>query len=376
MTMLTGVDAATHGLLAYPQPGRLAPEYVTLAERFQEAGFQTAAFTGGGFVSRKHGFEQGFDVFEHRLGKKFPFTVPHALGWIDQVPEDERFFLFLHGFDVHGPYRPAKKFDRFFCPDYEGNYDTKDFKPAGPVPSPEDLDYVVAQYDACIRSADRVVWSFLKTLEDQGRLENTLVVITSDHGEEMYEHGSIEHTHSLYEECVRVPLIIVGPGVPAQRVSEVVGLVDLHPTMLRLAGLDPGLGLQGRDLFAERTSVPVYGYVDTSLYPYRLSSVRTDRWKLVQWRLSGMKGVERDPGHRYAPRFKERAEDWVELFDLNADPGETQDVSAEHPDIVERLLGLLEDQARAAREEGLGTVEEGPADKQYLEDLEALGYGM
>ena len=375
MTMLTGVDAATHGLLAYPEPGRLAPEATTLAERLQGEGFHTAAFTGGGFVSRQHGFEQGFDVFEHRLGKKFRYTVPHALGWINTIPEDERFFLFLHGFDVHGPYIPAKNLDRFFCPEYEGNYNVKDFKPAGPVPSEEDMNYVLAQYDACIRSADRILWKFLKSLEDAGRLENTLVVITSDHGEEMYEHGSIEHTHSLYEECVRIPLIFVGPNVPPGRVEQQVGLIDIYPTVLDLAGVDAGSQFQGRNVLENSTPAPVFGYVDTSFYPYRLKSVRTDRWKLVKWELSGMKGVERNPDHRYSPRFKTRAENWVELFDLDADPGEKNDVAADHPDVVERLLELMRDQVEVAAQYSASPIEAAPADEQYLKDLEALGYG-
>jgi len=382
MTMMTGLDPLTHGLLAHPDPGRLAARVTTLAERLKRAGFRTAAFTGGSYMAARYGIAQGFDVFDSR-GMRFASKVTALFRWLDGVGPDERFFLFLHGYDCHGPYKPPPPYDREFAGDYQGTFDTAEFEPRIPKPDEPTLRWVVSQYDGAIKSADHVVGGILRRLEAEGRLDDTLVVITSDHGEEMYEHGSIEHTHSLYDELVRVPLIFVGPNVPVARVEEQVGLVDLFPTVLDRLGIEPPADLPGRPVFAPgRAAVagaaprPVFSYVDYSVYPYRLASVRTDDWKLIAWNLSGMKDFDwrSHRPRRYTFRFKQRHEDWTELFDLHADPGEQHDVAAEHPELVRDLTALLEaHRAEATREHNAPEQVEG-ADDEVRAAMKALGY--
>lgn len=376
-TMMTGLNPSAHGILAYPKPGRLSDDATTLAEVLRDAGFRTAAFTGGGYMSRKHGLKQGFEVYDGR-GLRFPSKRDPLREWLDSVQVDERFFVFLHGFDVHGPYQPPAPFDRAFVGDFEGDFDTEEFSPDRERVSDEVLEYVVSQYDGEIRAVDALLERLFEDLGASGHLEDTLVVVTSDHGEEMYEHGSIEHTHSLYEELVRVPLIFHGPGVPAARVEQPVGLVDLYPTILERLDIVSPHPVQGRALFADFPPAPrpQFSFVEFRDFPYRLAAVRTDRWKLIRWRLAGMAEVDWSEveAARYTHRFRERHEDFVELFDLAADPGERRNVAAEHPEVVAQLSELLAKHRAQAADLRLASQKALAPDPEYLEALEALGY--
>jgi len=376
-TMMTGLDPRAHGILAYPKPGRLSDDATTLAETLRAAGFRTAAFTGGGYMSRKHGLEQGFEVYNGR-GLRFRSKFDRLLAWLEALAAEERFFVFLHGFDAHGPYKPPAPFDREFVGDFEGTFDTREFSPDRERVSDEVLEYVVSQYDGEIRAADEILRGLLRKLRARGLLDDTLVVVTSDHGEELYEHGSIEHTHSLYDEVVRIPLIFHGPNIPAARVETQVGLVDLYPTLLERLGVEAAQSVSGRALFAEFPPAPrpVFSFVEFREFPYRLDAVRTDEWKLIQWKLSGMAEVDwtgREDA-RYTHRFRDRHEDFVELFDLTADPEERVDVAEEHPQVVAQLLELLAEHRANGAGVRLRSQKALAPDDAYLEALEALGY--
>ena len=385
-TMMTGLAPIAHGLLDYPKPGRLSPKTTTLAGRLKREGFHTAAFTGGGTMSAKHGIDQGFDVFES-TGLHFATKLDAVRSWLDAIPEGDRFFLFLHGFDTHGPYEPAPPYDTEFARDYDGPLQKK-FEPDVERPSESVVNYVISQYDGEIKATDDLIGGFLDELGGKGLLDEALVVITSDHGEEMFEHGESEHTHSLYDELVRVPLIFVGPNVPPARVEEQVGLIDLFPTILDLVGLEPSTPVQGRSLFpptdvdregdrvGSPPARPVFSFVGFTSYPYSLSAVRTNEWKLIVWSLAGMREVDwkQRVRKRYTYRLSERYEDYVELFDLRDDPRERRDVSEANPDVVRALTQLLDDYVASAGDLGSEPVEALESDPEYLKALEKLGY--
>ncbi len=410
MTLFTGLEPVAHQLIDFPFVGRLGADYVTAAETFLRRGFRTAAFVGGGYMSARHGFDRGFEIFESN-GRRFEENLPAARLWIEQREPDGRFFLFLHGFNTHKPYKPPSPYDREFCPDYAGHYDTKDLLPERPRPSPEDLEFVVCQYDGEIRFVDELLGGFLDELEAAGLLKDTLVVITSDHGDEIYEHGKVDHIHTLYDELIRVPLIMVGPGILPKVVRRQVGQIDVFATLfdfLGLADVDLQQSSSLRTLIEQPEppvseadeSRAVASFTGFSEYPYHLSSIRTDRWKLVMWSLAGMKDVKfestvtrtgrpMDGGtgnrrggsfkvalnrERYTYKFRDRDEDFVELFDLQRDPGEQRDVAAENPQVVARLTELLRrriEESRALTREAAVADAPGP---EVLETLRTLGY--
>jgi len=392
VSMLTGLDPPSHGLVDYPSFLELPEEQATLAEILAARGYDTAAFTGGGWISEKTGIDAGFRVFESK-GRRFADTGEEMREWVEAQSSERPFFLFWHGFDVHKPYKPPAPYDRLFCGECASNYDTDELQPDRPRPSDADLDYVITQYDGEIVYADRQVGELLDLLEARGLLENTVFVVTSDHGDEFYEHGMVDHIHTLYDELIRVPWIVAGPGVPVTVIEEQVSTVDMTPTLLALLGIDVPNEFNGRARLggesseAEAGTRAAFSFTGFSEYPYRIASVRTDRWKLVVWSLAGMRDVTLEPGDaaasgsqgekrkRYTYKFRtDRLEDFVELFDLSTDPGEQHDVSRAHPDVVESLSALLEERLRMAGASSMAPLEATDLDDEYIEQLKALGY--
>ena len=269
VSMLSGLDAATHGVNgSEPAPGRVH----FLAEMLREAGYTTQAVTGGGFVHPQWGFSQGFDSYRYfgvSMGFKGELESELSLAseWIrsEQTP----FFLFFHTYSVHNPYRARRPFyDQFSSiprghslkvnsPEpvaNDGYLTRRTFSlrlPSGDLVSPVPATYSelgTDLYDSEVAFLDQQIGGWLEQLTDLGSRYPTLVIFTSDHGELFGEHGLINHS-SLYEENLRVPLILVGEGVePGRRITEQVRSIDIVPTVLEIAGLDSPVELDGVSL--------------------------------------------------------------------------------------------------------------------------------
>ena len=304
VSMLTGLEISLHGIAADLQwgaaKGRETARPPSLFGRFlpellSEAGYRTGGFYSWKYLEPTFGFGPGFEVYE-RLGhtlyshpvaskrleearaagdpaalqdlardfpelcdpghKSTPEVLERARAWIAETRADtpERpFFCFVHLFDVHDPYVPPPPFDTRFDPDYAGPIDGRDVSSndlVRPGMDPRDLEHLVALYDGEIAYVDAELGAFLDGLAEQSLAEDTLILVTSDHGEEFYEHRQKLHGHQLYLESVRVPWILSWPGeLPAGlRIPQTAGLVDLAPTVLGLLGLPAPEGLSGRDL--------------------------------------------------------------------------------------------------------------------------------
>jgi choline-sulfatase len=232
---------------------------------------------------------------------------------------------------------------------------------------------------------DELLGAFFDRLDERGLLGDTLVVVTSDHGDEFYEHGGVDHIHTLYDELIRVPLIVFGPGVPQRVVHEHVAQMDLYPTLCDLMGVPCDAAIQAAsqaEMLAPSFESaepppgighPVYSFTGFSEYPYRISSVRTDQWKLKVWSLAGMKDVKLAPDRpRYTYKFRPETEDFVELFDLRSDPGEHLNLADRHPEIAQQLARMLQDRIEASRAFA-HPPENAPApDLDYIEALKDL----
>jgi arylsulfatase A-like enzyme len=250
MSMMTSLYPGRHGFTG--NNDALAPEIETLAQRLRKAGLQTAGFVDGGFLSAEFGFARGFDVYDDE-GGGLAEILPRAIRWLDTHDEDP-FFLFLHTYDIHAPYISPAPFDGMF---HETPYDgdviptsqrlAKLFMDPSAL-TPEILRHFVDSYDEGIRYADSKMGDLIRYLDQRGRLEDTLVIITSDHGEEFGEHGSVIHWQLYYQPNLRVPLIVRPPG-GARTFSSVEGngRIDRSPTDT------PVFGRNGPSCFCGRT---------------------------------------------------------------------------------------------------------------------------
>jgi arylsulfatase A-like enzyme/Flp pilus assembly protein TadD len=335
-TLLTALDPPEHGVRANGA-FRLEEGVPTLAERFGDAGFSTAAFVSAFVLDRRFGLARGFAHYDDTLGvqsedigvasRPAGESVDRALAWLASAPE--RFFLWLHLYDPHAPYEP---------------------------PEPYRTRQLGRPYDGEIAYADAELGRLLAALDARFPDGRTLLAVTADHGESLGEHGEPTHAFSVYDATQRVPLILAGPGVPRGALDErLVRLADLAPTLLALAGLPPLAGGTGASLLPapagpnEPEAEPRVAWVETLATQLDLG-----------W--SPLLGV-RTREHKYvrAPI--------PELYELASDPGETRNLAAERKDVVARLDALVE--ARAAAQKAVPNL---GVDAETARRLESLGY--
>ncbi|MFP6655255.1 MAG: sulfatase, partial [Myxococcota bacterium] len=227
MSLFTSLPALVHGVTSYHE--KLAVPVMTLAEAFRNGGFDTAAFTEAGPLDPNLGFKIGFDLWKGNPNVHYLFPSGHverifaqAWDWIAQR-RDRPFFLFLHTFQVHHPLSPPRAYRELFL-----NEEIESTK--------ESLEK--ARYDQEIRYVDDELARFWNKLEKHGYTQNTILAITSDHGDEFWEHGQRGHGNLPYEELLGVPLVLVGPTVAkGLRSQRPLHHIDLMPTLLALTGL-------------------------------------------------------------------------------------------------------------------------------------------
>jgi len=309
-SMFTGLYPSEHGMVAVDRNVALDPRWPTLASVLGANGYATAAFTGGGNMSAHFGFDTGFDTYRSP-GRRIGDALADVDAWLDTI-DDRPFFLFVHGYDAHRPYR-AEPQDRAAlgvsgAPSLRGiNRACREGR------SPADVAPYVEEYDAAVHRGDRAIGRLLESLARRGRMDDTIVVVTSDHGEEFLEHGACFHIRSLYREIVHVPLVYYVPGIAPRRVAQMVpASVSVAPTILDIVGIGRRLR-EGPSLspFLDGRRVPAFDYVvsETAVrYPGRrygyVRALTGEREKLIRWSLG-----ER---HQY--------------FDLTKDPGEARPI--------------------------------------------------
>ncbi len=355
----------------------------SLAEDLAEAGFETAAFTEGGYVSSAFGLDRGFALFREEEGEVGLFrragepgggggigrTFARATAWLRNVG-DRPFLLLVHTYEVHAPYR-RRSFASGTPPSGLGpTFELSDvvrIRRGRVVLGPRELDHIEALYDGGVLEADRHVGRLVEELGRLGLAARTAVAVTADHGEDLggrFARFAGDHGHALYDEQIRVPLLLVGPGLPAGlRIPDPVRLVDLLPTLLDLAGVEVPEGLDGRSLLPRiRGGAPpppetLLRTTGEAGKPARVG-VRTGQAKLVV----------SDPLAR--PRTAA-----VELFDLARDPGERENLAAVRPALRDALRARLRALRTRERAEGPPRYAPGRELPPELETrLRALGY--
>jgi arylsulfatase A-like enzyme len=411
-SMLTGLYPLRHGVETFFTS--LPDEVPTLAQFLAREGYRTAAVVNSGWLKKdRQGITRDFDQYlfvDDIPDRRAPNTwiTDQALEWIRES-KDQPLFLFIHYYDVHSDYVSLPEYERLFVTPYSGKADGTGWQLAQAsfeddyvemchenydptkcrIGTPDnylavdrsvgkiffddaDIRHLKELYDAGIRQLDNELGRLFSQIEAEGLLENTLTVITSDHGEEFMEHGRMDHFLTMYQEMLHVPLIIRGPGIPKGiRIDTPVSLVDIVPTILSTTSVENISGLDGLDLrslfssskspafekrllFGEASGGMTHELIMDDIYPV-FYSIRQGAHKLIH----------------------DRKEDSWFLYDLESDPDETVNLltanSPSHSKIGTELEAALlkrhgNFRSRPSRSEQIEISEE------EMRKLRALGY--
>lgn len=385
-SLFVGRTPKSHGVISSKRHAKtkvitqpaLAESFVTLAESFQKAGYVTIGVPSNRHLDGRLGFAQGFDHYPDET--RFLLTTPEVnrqtrLALREAFGNDwrtswkqQKVFLWIHYFDPHAPYHARKPWIDKYAPAFATRPQLFPVNISQPA-----LEKRLKKPDSVYRDRVRPLYhaevsyfdSQLERLGDELGFDDpdAALIVTSDHGEELAEHGGFFHGHSLYEEVVRVPLLVRWPrGFDrVRRTSEPASLIDVYPTLLDLCGIEAPAGLQGASLepvLRGGTLASERGLA-LELGPRPLKSditligwIRSD-WKLIR---------ERAPGSG------------SQLYRLSEDPGEKHDLAATNRDLVRRLELELKRWLDAAPLPPADRRDVATEDKELLEELKALGY--
>jgi arylsulfatase A-like enzyme len=389
MSLLTSLENRNHGVdKANPH---LDLSIVTLAELLRKSGYLTHAITGGALVSHRFGFSKGFDVYrEFKRSQHHPRSAEtlysHSNQWI-RKHKDRKFFLFLHTYQTHDPYTCPSPYNTAFfdgkpMPWKEGDMEKilfgstrKDQVPFRSLSSLEQKN-VIALYDGEVHYTDEVlIGPLIKNLKALGLYQNTMIILTSDHGEEFYDHKAWYHGHTLYDELIKIPLIIKFPHSQFKNVhiDNTVRIVDIMPTILDQLDIDfSPYSLDGVSLIPHlrgnsQPELLVVSDLDspenTLRLPMKVSLVK-DRYKLILNNDFGQ------PPEFYLPVPPPIAR--VELYDIETDPFERNNIAPKNEgivrDLIDKIYAAYESSAKKSTKKRKGL------DKDLEETMRALGY--
>ncbi len=390
-SMLTGLYPSTHGVKDHT---RTLGDIPSLATFLKGAGFKTMAIVNShNIATERYGLTKDFDSFEYVLeqeqipGKLNAQGLP-ALGIGNRGPAITRkalrvleghqkeagetpFFLFLHYYDVHTDFTPAPKYKQMFVEPYDGpltgnTQQLVGYRVRGETITDDDARFLRQMYDAEIRQLDDILAGLFSYLDDRGLRENTLVVITSDHGEEYGEHGGVLHGRSQYQELLGIPLIMRGPSIPPGSThSGGVSLVDVVPTILKMTGVRTEAEFDGLDLTLawlnpDKLNAPRYIFGEADHNNWIEAGGKRAKYADVAWMIR----LANDKLH-----FNEITKRY-ELYNIESDPGEQNDISQQERDKLEFLKSELNDYMR---NEGTGNRITPPGEAE-MQKLRELGY--
>lgn len=353
--------------------------------------FITFGYHGGKVMDSRWGFSRGFDYYKYfkQAGALYPkggrSLFQKAAELLDTSPFPH-LFLFLHTYQVHAPYTPPEEFLTQLNPDpvhkkleiINFNEPAKTYQPVE-----ADLKHSYKElYQAEILAFDAYFGDFVAYLKTKGLYDNAMIVFMSDHGEEFFEHKGWGHSHALYDELVKAPVIIKFPGnaYKGRTVKNVVGVIDILPTVLSYYRIPyETAGLDGRNLMTlvekggKRRPEYVVSSISTGRYfdaaPTRVA-VCYRHYKLVY--NHPLSDTDREYYKGYVPPPDVPM---FQLFDLAADPGETKNIAASRPDIKNKIMPfLLETVKQVKKKLAAGAQKNKPLEKEVEEQLKSLGY--
>jgi arylsulfatase A-like enzyme len=369
----------------------LADSKTTIAEVLSKAGYKTQAFISWVYVSKKYGFDHGFDQFvellppAHRVDSSTHWSIKaqsvtdNALSWLNKE-HTEPFFLFLHYFDPHIDYEPPAPYDTMFDQSYKGNakgtFEWLHTYISGVHKEPKqigkrDLQYITALYDGEIRYTDKHIGRLLEGIDNSLGLKNCLVILTSDHGEELNDHGSMEgHQWTLYQEVIHVPLLIRFPSKrhASMAVSSPVELIDIAPTILDYLQIPLPEDFQGKSLMGLMENPEIYTsdrpvFAETKRHTIKQSIIRHP-YKLIHTSplTKGKNGMP--------------VPENFEFYDIQKDPREQNNILTKSPLVATELAVELRSWMTSSPR--LPNDQSKPAEVQLspkeIERLRSVGY--
>ncbi len=382
ITMLTGQEVGVHNV-RYSK-NALADEALTVTEVLKENGYATFGIGSAPYLKKMYGYDQGFDVYDDELAQvsykeshesvTARKVVDKALGHIKQHRR-ENWFVFMHVWDVHYDYIPPAPYNKKFVdPNYKGNFRMKKWeknKKFRVGMDPDDFKYVISQYDGEIAWTDSQLGRLFQTLKEWGLYENTAIIVTSDHGEEFLDHGQKGHGHTLFDELIRVPLILKAPAIPAGMVVDCpVGLVDLFPTIAQ---------------WSKAPHVPYKGPGRSLLdMIFRPNECNADRPLFAETKMSNLdklhaykRGYEmmlEVGGYKYHHRVTEPLREL--MFNIAEDPREENDLRGSRPNeltaLQKKMREYSRDNARQRRKKRM--AKRTKLDRKTHDQLKELGY--
>jgi len=356
-----------HGVL---KNGWILPNtYQTIAETLKKNYYTTSAIVSSFVLSSKFGYSQGFDNYDDEISKEG--SIPHsklgeehkvteeseqradittrkAVNWI-RKNRDDKFFLWVHYYDPHWPYEPPKSYVKDFL---KKNMNRN--------------EKIVANYDGEIRFVDDEVGKLLNAVKSLELDSNTLIIIMSDHGEGLGQHGWMRHGMFLYDEQCRIPLIMKFPNVIPEnlRINNFIEAIDVAPSILDLLGLESEKGFIGKSF------LPMFQ--GEKPFPFNPVFLERRHYKAGKWgdvEIRGNKFAVREKNFKYiwAPE-----KDTKELYKIDDDPKELYNVVKEYPNVADKLEQMII-LWKKEQEAGKKILEQS-IDQKSLDNLQSLGY--
>ncbi len=357
--------------------------FVTIAEVLREQGYDTAAFVGNFLVSKYYGFGQGFDFYSdmnyrnQTKGATSGDGLNRALlKWLGNRKSKKPLFLYIHYMDVHGSYYARPEFYQTFFKQVGQMQNKRRLSAsekkalgylatgkAAPIAAKykklaDYQEFWAAFYDAGVREQDQLIDDLKDGLKKMDIWDDSYIILTADHGEELLEHGFWDHGNTLYQTELHVPLLLRWPGhLPSKRISQTVQLIDIMPTLIEQLQLRPVSGMQGKSLVPDIAGKPPEKLVPTFSEAVKNSpgnvTVSLGNWKLIA-----------KPGRKTH-----------ELYNIADDPMEKNNLYFKFPQEVKKLAEILTDQMKINSQLASKTrLEQIQITPQEYERLKSLGY--
>jgi arylsulfatase A-like enzyme len=368
---------------------RVSADEITLAEKLIAHGFMTAGFSANFRLNDRLGYAQGFQDW-HAFTNGAPdrgkvrgsAVRERSLTWLQQLGKRAAVtptFLYLHYMEPHAPYQPVEPYRSRLArehPDADpsvanGEINTINFKTF----STAEVELLESLYDAEVASVDAELRAMFAALERTGVLDNAIIVITADHGEEFREHGRMTHGHALYNESIRVPLILLAPGIAAGRVvTDSVSLIDVAPTIMDLLGLPSETRFEGRSLLPLlKDHSPTNQLIENGQPPPDVIVELPKTGSRFDIR-GHSQAIVRDSVKLLMALKGRKKLEFAEIYDLADDPGETNPNPKAIAKQIPKLRTALRQRRQALAASANLDPETVPIDAATKERLRALGY--
>ena len=374
-SLFSSLYPSTHGCVTYFSPdGKsidaafLDHKIITLAEALKEKGYATGGFVANHWICRRLQFDQGFDVFDPVNEQKPPASQVNekALKWIAEN-RAKPFFVYLHYIDVHGAYVPPAPYDSLFKSSEVREMSVAEQSKLDYLyleGAKNNLNYYIDQYDGCVRYVDHHIGEFLRALKEFDLFDNTIIIITSDHGEAFFEHGFFYHGHSVYNEEIDIPLIIKFPEsirFPDNKHHRV-ELIDVTATIFSLVQYHCPYPVDGWDLLKKSNRALARRAVFSQFITAKKQ--KSSKTAIIKDNLKAI--------------YKMHEKKVVELYDLREDDEERNNTAGIEKDKAEKLETMIDSwimqkdhkKRKLDLRKSTVTIE----DKAKINQLRALGY--